>query len=89
MYPCGRWARKNHEYIHPRQAEIALHCPLPASRAFVRFPSSPPHQESALAKTPNFKQEKKRREDMQKKRNEEKQRQQAARKENVPPLPKP
>jgi hypothetical protein len=42
--------------------------------------------DSALAKTPNFKQEKQRREDMKKKRNEAKQREQAARKE-IPPAP--
>lgn len=43
-----------------------------------------PQQDSHLAKTPNFKQEKKRREEMQRKRNEEKQRQNAARKQNAP-----
>jgi hypothetical protein len=42
-----------------------------------------------LAKTPNFKQNKKRREDMQKKRNEEKQRQQAERKTNTLPPGRP
>ena len=52
--------------------------------------SLPPNLESALAKPPNFKQEKKRREDMQKKRNEAKQREIIARKENaVPKPPKP
>jgi hypothetical protein len=46
--------------------------------------------ENALAKPPNYKQEKKRREDAQKKRNEAKQREDAARKENAPrPLQKP
>jgi hypothetical protein len=45
--------------------------------------------ESALAKPPNYKQEKKRREDMQKKKNEAKQREQAARKENASPQQKP
>jgi hypothetical protein len=43
-------------------------------------PVFPSLLESALNKTPNFKQLKKRREDQQKKKNEEKQRQQAARK---------
>jgi len=46
--------------------------------------------ENALAKPPNYKQEKKRREDAQKKRNEAKQREDAARKENAArPLQKP
>lgn len=46
---------------------------------------TPLNLESALAKPPNFKQEKKRREDAQKKRNEAKQRENAARKENTAP----
>lgn len=48
-----------------------------------------PYLESALAKPPNYKQEKKRREEMQKKKNEAKQREQAARKENASLPPKP
>ncbi|MFL6576486.1 MAG: hypothetical protein ACJ8MR_07705 [Povalibacter sp.] len=39
------------------------------------------HQESALPRPPNFKQEKKRREEAQKKRNEQKQAEKAQRKE--------
>lgn len=49
----------------------------------------PTYLESALARPPNYKQEKKRREDMQKKKNEAKRREQAARKENAVPVPKP
>lgn len=51
--------------------------------------SPPLNLESALAKPPNYKQEKKRREEMQKKKNEAKQREQAARKENASLPPKP
>jgi hypothetical protein len=50
-------------------------------------PTSLQQLESALAKPPNFKQEKKRREEAQKKRNEEKQREIAARKDNAPRPP--
>lgn len=48
---------------------------------------APSQTESALNKTPNYKQQKKRREEQQKKRNEQKQRQQAERKNpsNLPP----
>lgn len=45
--------------------------------------------ESALAKPPNYKQEKKRREEMQKKKNDAKQLEKAARKENAPRPLKP
>ena len=45
--------------------------------------------ENALAKPPNYKQEKKRREDMQKKKNDAKQLEKAARKENAPRPLKP
>lgn len=48
-----------------------------------------PNLENALAKPPNYKQEKKRREDMQKKKNDAKQLEKAARKENAPRPLKP
>lgn len=48
-----------------------------------------PKLENALAKPPNYKQEKKRREDMQKKKNDAKQLEKAARKENAPRPLKP
>jgi hypothetical protein len=60
---------------------------LPEGWAQDAPPSLPQQLESALAKPPNFKQEKKRREEAQKKRNEEKQREIAARRENVPRPP--
>ena len=62
-----------------------------AKRALHSWPPAPCllTLETALAKPPNYKQEKKRREEMQKKKNEAKRREQAARKENVPPAPKP
>jgi hypothetical protein len=65
------------------EAQLVLH----SQRRAPRPPS--PHLESALAKPPNYKQEKKRREDMQKKKNEAKRREQAARKDNALPPPKP
>jgi hypothetical protein len=60
----------------------------PSSTAITRTGSQAPAPhpsflENALAKPPNYKQEKKRREDAQKKRNEAKQREDAARKENA------
>jgi hypothetical protein len=71
-------------YIRPRTQSV-LHCGGQASCFHLI------NLESALAKPPNFKQEKKRREDAQKKRNEAKQRENAARKGNaalnVPPKP--
>lgn len=68
------------EYIRPA-AQSVLHFRALACNAC----PTPPNLESALAKPPNFKQEKKRREDAQKKRNEAKQRENAARKENAAP----
>jgi len=73
------------------ESQSVLHCP--AGRVTPDFISTtclPHYQESALAKPPNFKQEKKRREDAQKKKNEAKQRENVARKDNVvraPPKP--
>jgi hypothetical protein len=68
------------EYIRPAPQRV-LHSWVLARDAC----PTPPNLESALAKPPNFKQEKKRREDAQKKRNEAKQRENAARKENTAP----
>jgi hypothetical protein len=60
---------------------------LPGGRRLPLAHFSLTNLEIALAKPPNYKQEKKRREDQQKKKNEAKQREAAARKENVAPRP--
>lgn len=62
---------------------------LPGAGACRLLISPLPNLEIALAKPPNYKQEKKRREDMQKKKNDAKQLEKAARKENVPRPLKP
>jgi hypothetical protein len=65
----------------PRSQRTVLHC-VPV-RSAPEVSPSPPTQENALAKPPNFKQEKKRREEAQKKKNEAKQQQKSARKGNA------
>jgi len=64
-------------------SKTVIHCIAGMSLALTH------QQVRALARPPNFKQEKQRREDKQRKKNEEKQRKIAERKENASQPPKP
>lgn len=81
----GEWLNGSPTTLFVAVVSIAAETPKPNHITILgRGVVSPPllHLGSALAKPPNYKQQKQRREDMQKKRNEAKQREQVARKEN-------